>query len=118
MYTELGKYLRKLRIERDLLLKDMAMTLNITPAYLSSIEHGKREANIKFINIIIKAYELDKVEQSLLLEALDNSRSQIELNLNSKTSQHKELGVAFARKFEGLTKEQIEEFLSVLKGEK
>lgn len=119
MYTELGKYLRKMRIERDLLLKDMAETMNITPAYLSSIEHGKREANDNFINVIINAYNLNSSEQKSLINALNISKSQIKLNLKTaKSVEHKELGIVFARKFEGLTYEQIEKLLADLKEDK
>ncbi len=34
MLSELGKFLRKFRIDNGLLLKDMADTLSISPAYL------------------------------------------------------------------------------------
>lgn len=119
MYTELGKYLRKLRIEKDILLKDMAEDLNITPAYLSSIEHGKREASIKLIDLVISKYELSMNEQKSIFEAFNKSKSQVKLNLKKTASnKHKDLGLAFARKFEGLSEEEIEEILSVLKGGK
>lgn len=38
MATNYGKVLRKIRVDRDELLKDMAGKLGITSAYLSSIE--------------------------------------------------------------------------------
>ena len=42
MITSLGKQLRMVRLNSGDLLKDMAKKLEITPAYLSSIENGKR----------------------------------------------------------------------------
>lgn len=44
MITLLGEFLRNIRLERNELLRQMAIKLNITSAELSAIEHGK--ANI------------------------------------------------------------------------
>jgi transcriptional regulator with XRE-family HTH domain len=40
--TPLGARIRQLREERGVSLKDMANALNISSAYLSALEHGKR----------------------------------------------------------------------------
>lgn len=40
--TPLGAKLRAMRDERGLTLKDMARALNVSSAYLSALEHGKR----------------------------------------------------------------------------
>ena len=37
MLTKFGKELRKIRIEHDEILKDMADKLNVTAAYLSAV---------------------------------------------------------------------------------
>ena len=56
MLTALGKELRILRISRGELLKDMACKLSITPAYLSSIENGKRVPSKDMVDKIIELY--------------------------------------------------------------
>ena len=43
MLTMLGKFLRKLRIDRNELLKDMAGKLDVTVSFLSSVENGKKK---------------------------------------------------------------------------
>ncbi len=40
--TPLGEKLRRLRTERGITLKEMARALNVSSAYLSALEHGKR----------------------------------------------------------------------------
>ena len=40
--TPLGAKIRQLREERGISLKDMAQALNISSAYLSALEHGRR----------------------------------------------------------------------------
>ena len=40
--TPFGQKLREIRSERNLALKDMAVGLQVSPAYLSAMEHGHR----------------------------------------------------------------------------
>jgi transcriptional regulator with XRE-family HTH domain len=40
--TPFGEKLRSLRTERGVTLKQMASALQVSPAYLSALEHGKR----------------------------------------------------------------------------
>ena len=40
--TPLGAKMRELRAERGITLKQMASALNVSSAYLSALEHGKR----------------------------------------------------------------------------
>lgn len=43
MITLLGNYLRKARVDLELSLRGMAEKLEVSPAYLSAIETGKRD---------------------------------------------------------------------------
>ena len=61
MLTELGKFLRKLRIDNHQNLSEMADILGISSANLSSIENGKRKPNQSMISVIIEKYNLTKV---------------------------------------------------------
>lgn len=71
--SSLGKYLREFRIRRDELLKDMAETLNVVPAYLSAIEYGKETPYDKLIDSIVNCYDLTNDEISELRNAYSNS---------------------------------------------
>ena len=42
MITELGKHLRKIRIDHGEILKNMADKLGVTSSFLSAVEIGKR----------------------------------------------------------------------------
>lgn len=61
--TEFGKFLRKLRIDNGELLKDMAIKLNTTPAFLSMVETGRRSIPKKFEEEIEKSYSCLSLEQ-------------------------------------------------------
>ena len=54
--TPLGAKLRKLRAERGIALKDMATALDVSSAYLSALEHGKRGKPTWFMVQRIIAY--------------------------------------------------------------
>ena len=58
MLTKFGKELRKIRIENDEILKDMADKLNVTAAYLSAVENGNRKVPDAWVNTIVTKYTL------------------------------------------------------------
>ena len=43
MSTTLGAFLRKLRLQHGEKLKDMAENLNVSSAFLSAVENGKKK---------------------------------------------------------------------------
>jgi transcriptional regulator with XRE-family HTH domain len=58
MITPFGKFCRKLRIDNDEFLKDMARKLEVTPSYLSAVEKGKRPIPSDWGQKIAGLYEL------------------------------------------------------------
>ena len=70
--TPLGAKIRELREERGISLKEMAAALNVSSAYLSALEHGKRgkptgfllHRMIAFFNVIWdEAEELQRLAE-------------------------------------------------------
>ena len=70
--TPFGQKLRAMRAERGITLKDMALAIGVSPAYLSALEHGHRGAPawylvqriITFFNVIWdEAEEIERVAQ-------------------------------------------------------
>ncbi len=66
MPTPFGKTLRKLRIDHSERLLDMAKKLDVSVAFLSSVEIGKRSVPVGLEEKIIELYALDKAMVSLL----------------------------------------------------
>ena len=67
--TAFGKILRKRRIDSSEILGDMAKRLDVSAAYLSSIENGLREIPESFVEKIAKEYGLSEAEKQELEEA-------------------------------------------------
>lgn len=59
MKETFGTYIRKLRLERDLTLTQLAAKLNLDSANLSKIETGKREFDEKRLIKLANAFGLD-----------------------------------------------------------
>lgn len=114
MLTSLGKFLRTFRIQQGELLKDMADKLNVAPAYLSSVENGKRIATKKLINNIAESYQLCEGQLSELNSAFFETLDEVNLNTKNATNTQKDLCISFARKFENLNDEQIEKIKKIL----
>ncbi len=60
MLTEFGRELRKFRIDNGELLKDMAQKMNVSSAYLSAMENGKRNIPDWWINKLASIYDIDE----------------------------------------------------------
>ena len=57
MITEFGKYIRKLRIDKIVTLREMADAVNLSPSYLSSIETGKRNITPGFFEAVVNYFQ-------------------------------------------------------------
>ena len=113
--TALGKFLRKIRIDRDERLYDMAKHLGVSSAFLSGVENGHKKASNALINNIIDIYNLDKGQQERLKDALSLSENKIDISQFSPQKQ--EAALIFARKFDELTDKQIDQIKNILKGD-
>ena len=112
--TSVGKFTRKLRIDHDELLKDMAEKLGVTVSYLSAVEMGKRNIPSKWADILIKEYKLDEKEQIELKEAIFFSSKIIKLDTSNFEDNKKDLVYALARKLKDLDEEKVTNIKEIL----
>lgn len=115
MLTDFGRILRKIRIDCDEILKDMAEKLNVSAAYLSAVEMGKRNIPEHWVNKIAEFYNLSKDEKKDLIDAADNSSKSITLNFENINKSQKETAILFAREFENVDTETLEKIKNLLK---
>lgn len=114
MLTELGKILRKIRIDRQELLRDMAHNLGVSAAYLSAVENGKRNAPMAWIEKIIQEYHLNSVETKQLRTAFDESQDDLRIPLRQISTQQRNAAISFAKALEGLSDEELERIMKVV----
>ena len=114
MATELGKFLRKIRVDNDEHMKEMSEKLGISIAYLSTVENGNKPMPAEWQSKLTKIYSLNLQQQKELSNAIALSEKSIAINLASLSSTDKKIGVAFARRLGSLTKDEREQLQLLL----
>ncbi|NDV93080.1 hypothetical protein GTH32_18080 [Alteromonas sp. 345S023] len=97
--TKFGKELRILRMERDLILKDMANSLGISSALLSAIELGNRKIPKGLIEKLKSQYDLDEAFVNKLHQLAIESEQSIEFDLNGVDEETTRFLTTFARHY-------------------
>jgi len=120
MLTKFGKVLRKARIDQGLLLKDLADACGISSAFLSSVETGKKPIPAglmeKAADFLGFGYGSDEWLQLKDAEVL--SRGEVSLPTRGLSERHQETVLAFARHFEEMKPEELDEVLNILNSKK
>lgn len=88
MVIDFGKFCRKLRIDNDELMKDMAVKLGVTSSYLSAVERGRRKIPTEWAEQIAENYELTEQQTKELtnLLVIDSLSEREKLALNNAVS--------------------------------
>lgn len=114
MMTKLGDFLRKLRLQKQQILKDMAETLGVSSAFLSAVENGKKNMPDSWYPILQEKYSLNDNDMDSLKQAAMESQKTISLNLKNASSSSKQLAVSFARQFDEMDEITSQQILNIL----
>lgn len=88
--TELGKVIRKLRVDCDVTQRSVAFSIGVTPSYLSAIEYGKREPSKELIGRIEKFFEGQGLQIGTTIHnAAKKSRAKITIDLRGRSQNFK-----------------------------
>lgn len=113
--TPFGEKLRALRKARGLLLKDMAASLQVSPAYLSALEHGRRgAASAGLVHQICQLFGLIWDDADELNTLARQSRPRLKLNSAGLSAAQTALANRFASTFRTLDEETINAILELL----
>ncbi len=100
MLTNFGKICRKLRIDHNELLLDMADYLGVSTAFLSRVENGKAKPPTEWKDKISNRYILDADLRRELCDSIDEARSINTLKIHNVKDNDADLMLAFARKLD------------------
>ena len=115
MLTPFGVFIRKLRIDSGMLLKNMAEQLGVTSSYLSAVETGKRNIPTEWPSRIALIFNLSSDSKAELNKAIQESQTEIQINLNNLSRQQRDLALVFARKLDGLDEAKIQDVFKAFK---
>lgn len=115
MLTELGKDLRKLRIDRGVNMVEMAAAMGISTAMLSAVETGRKRVPGDFVDRLVRAYP-DLASRITQLEALVNlANREVRVSLDEASESDALLVTELARRFSDLSDGQKDSLRNLLK---
>ena len=116
MLTAYGKALRKLRIDRQELLKEMAERLKVSSAYLSAVETGKRRIPQNWTDLLVEEYQLDRKVAQELRDAEEVSSMEVRISLEGASDLQRSAALTFAKALDGLSDDELKKIMSSMKG--
>ena len=93
---------------------DIAAVLNVKTPFVSAVESGKRNVPEEWIPMIIDHYDLSSDEQKELNEAVEQSKTQVKLNLISSTENKRKVALQFQRSFDEMDDDTAKAIMELL----
>lgn len=116
MLTPFGKEVRKVRIDKDMKLSEMADVLDVSPTFLTAVETGRKAIPENLPERISQALKLSKETTQLLRDALELSRAVHKVVVGRGSSDRdREVAALFARQFPDLTETKKDQIMQILK---
>lgn len=112
MITDLGKELRKIRIDRDERLMDMAEKLEKSAAFVSAVEVGKKSPPSGFEEAVVRAYSLAQDAAERLRSAADRARKAFTLEPNTMLG--RDTAGLLARRMNELSEKDLNQIRNIL----
>jgi transcriptional regulator with XRE-family HTH domain len=110
--TELGKQLRKLRLDLGITLLEMAQRIGVSSGMLSSIETGRKPAPAGFVDRLASSYEQVAKERNAFVALAMQTKSEVKVKLKDRPNAN-ELAMTFAQRFESLSDDEIGDLMAV-----
>ena len=115
--TAFGREVRKLRIEKEETLRDMAKALNLSAAFVSAVETGSKSIPEGLVQRICKHYRLDTKAAQHLKEMAERSAKNVTIELDKAKEDERVLVAEFARRFPSLSEEKKQQLKRLLSNE-
>ncbi|MDO4604568.1 MAG: helix-turn-helix transcriptional regulator [Helcococcus sp.] len=115
MLTKVGVFLRKLRLDKNEIMKDMAKNLGVSSSFLSAVENGKKRMPSNWFESISNIYDLNEDELDEFSNAIANTEEVVEINIKELSSTKREFAFSLARQLDSIDDNQILKFIENLK---
>lgn len=112
MLTKFGLVTRKLRLDRELRLRDMADLLQLSSAFVSAIETGRKPIPDDYVAAVCRVLAASNAETRDLRQAADEARTSV--HVGKLDGADRALIASFARNFKELPPEILDGFRKLL----
>ena len=113
-YTKFGEFMRVLRVMNHEVMGDIANLFGVSLPFLSAVENGKKNVPGEWVEKIIEHYSLNNDEVGELLESIEQSKTQMKLDLKSASFFQRSAALQFARSFENMDEETAKKIMELL----
>ena len=107
--------MRDIRTKESERLLDMAKKLNVSSAFLSAIEHGRKTPPRDFSDRLCASYNVSAAIERKIRKEVDASVSGVTIRANGKLA--RETAYVFARKVNNLSEAKLKEIRNLIDGE-
>ncbi len=111
MINNFGKFCRKLRIDNNELLYDMAVKLGVSSAFLSKVENGRKKPPKEWREVLITAYGLGDNAIKELDQCMYEAQNYDSIDISYMSESDRMTMLSFARRFNEIDKSKLREFL-------
>lgn len=113
-YTKFGEFMRILRIKNHEVMGDLAKVLKTSLPFLSAVENGKKNVPNGWVELIVNHYHLNDNEKKELSDSINESRTQMKLNLMNSNNIQRKTALQFARSFDDMDDETANKIMKLL----
>jgi len=118
--SDFALFCRKIRLDNNQILKEMADSLGVSSSYLSAVENEKRKIPEDWYEKLSTLYNLDKDKKDELFSIIKQQDLQFNDVFNADDYKTKQMLISFARKCQenSITPEKFNEIIKIMEGEK
>ena len=117
-YSSFGKELRKIMIDNDSRLYDLAKALGVSSSFVSSVLHGNKSVPEDWTPTIVKKYNLSKEEEQSLIDKMIESKKTVVFDLSKLNNSQRQFTYQLQTNLSNLSNTEIEELEKIIGGNK
>ena len=118
MISKFGQCMREIREKNNESLRQMAIRLGKSAAFLSAMEVGRKTIPLEYVDIISKSYNLNENEVSNLEDCINITNSKVSIELEKMSEAQKDISLMFARRIKNADENLLSKLREALENEK
>lgn len=118
MISKFGLYIRKIREQENDSLRQMAIKLGISAAFLSAMEVGRKQIPLEYVEKIKGIYNLTKEQEVELENSIYETNERVPIELAAMNEAKKDVSLMFARKIKTADEDLLRKLKEALLDEK
>ena len=113
-YTKFGKAVRKFMIDKDETLGDLAILMDVSTAFISSVLTGKKKVPEDWYGTICDHYNLNENERKNLYDAYCDTKTDVKIDMGGISLTGKKIALQFQRRLPELNEDDLKSIREIL----